>query len=33
MNTNEKHFYFMQDQPLPFELLAVIPAMDVGEEE
>jgi len=30
---NEKHFYFMQDQPLPFELLAVIPAMDVGEEE
>ena len=30
---SEKHFYFLQDQPLPMEILAVIPSMDVGEEE
>lgn len=29
----EKHFYFLQDQPLPMEILAVIPSMDVGEED
>lgn len=30
---NEKHFYFMQDQPLPMEILSVVPSVDVGEEE
>jgi hypothetical protein len=30
---NEKHFYFMQDQPLPMEILSVIPSVDIGEEE
>lgn len=31
--SNEKHFYFMQDQPLPMEILSVVPSLDVGEEE
>jgi len=30
---SEKKFYFVQDQPLPMEILAVIPSIDVGEEE
>jgi len=30
---NESRFVFVQDQPLPMELLAVIPSVDVGEEE
>ena len=30
---NESRFVFIQDQPLPMELLAVIPSIDVGEEE
>lgn len=30
---NEKKFVFVQDQPLPMTLLAVIPSYDIGEEE
>jgi len=31
--SNEKRFYFIQDQPLPMEILAVVPSADIGEEE
>lgn len=29
----EKHFYFLQELPLPMEILAVLPSVDIGEEE
>jgi hypothetical protein len=29
----EKHFYFLQELPLPMEILAVVPSADIGEEE
>jgi hypothetical protein len=31
--SNEKRFYFLQDQPLPMTVLAIVPSVDVGEEE
>jgi len=31
--SNEKHFYFLQDQPLPMTILAIVPSVDIGEEE
>jgi hypothetical protein len=31
--STEKRFYFLQDQPLPMEILAVVPSADMGEEE
>lgn len=31
--SNEKRFYFIQDKPLPMEILAVVPSADIGEEE
>jgi hypothetical protein len=31
--SNEKRFYFMQDQPLPMTVLAIVPSVDIGEEE
>jgi len=31
--SNEKHFYFLQDEPFPLEVLSIIPSIDVGEEE
>lgn len=30
---NEKRFYFLQDQPLPMTILALVPSADIGEEE
>lgn len=30
---NEKKLYFVQDQPLPMTLLAIVPSEDIGEEE
>lgn len=30
---NEKKLYFVQDQPLPMTLVAIIPSVDIGEEE
>jgi hypothetical protein len=30
---NEKKLYILQDQPLPMTVLAIIPSMDIGEEE
>jgi hypothetical protein len=31
--SNEKRFYFVQDQPLPMTILALVPSADIGEEE
>jgi hypothetical protein len=31
--SNEKRFYFLQDQPLPMTVLAIVPSVDIGEEE